>query len=240
MLDLLLFLVTAWAATAAGRACLHLLRLGDGPTRLERNLFGLALGLGALAYGMLLLGLAHGLYRPAGYGLLVLLLALGFSQHPLMARELQDAFKRGVRLPRWGWAAVLVFALLAFIPLVGVWTPPTAALEWDSLSYHLADPKMYLQAHRLYYLPWESHFQLRLHRRDVVPVRADGWRRAAGEMLPLHLRARHLPRPCMPSARATCRRASGWRRRASSPPRRSCCGKPARPTRTSPAPSSAR
>ena len=34
MLDLLLFLVTAWAATAAGRAGLRLLRLEDGPTRL--------------------------------------------------------------------------------------------------------------------------------------------------------------------------------------------------------------
>ena len=157
MLDLLLFLVTAWAATAAGRAALQGLRLSDGPTRLERNLFGLALGLGGLAYGMLLLGLAGGLYRPAGFGLLLLLLALGSRQHPLMARELQDAFKGGIHLSPWGWAAVLVFALLAFIPMVGVWTPPTAALEWDSLSYHLADPKMYLQAHRFLYLPWESH-----------------------------------------------------------------------------------
>jgi len=157
VLDLLLFLVTAWAATAAGRAALHLLGLGNGPTRLERNLFGLALGLGGLAYGMLLLGLVGGLYRPAGLGLLLLLLAIGFRQHPIMARELRDAFRRGIRLPPWGWAAVLVFLLLAFIPLVGVWTPPTAGLEWDSLSYHLADPKMYLQAHRLYYLPWESH-----------------------------------------------------------------------------------
>ena len=69
MLDLLLFLITAWAATAAGRTVLRLLRLGDGPTRLERNLFGLALGLGMLAYGMLALGLLGGLYRPAGIGL---------------------------------------------------------------------------------------------------------------------------------------------------------------------------
>ena len=168
MLDLLLFLVTAWAATAAGRAGLRLLRLEDGPTRLERNLFGLALGLGMLAYGMLALGLVGGLYRPAGIGLLLLLAVLGFRQHPAMARELLDTFRPGIRLPPWGWAVAVLFLLLALIPLVGVWTPPVLALrsvpfsrefytEWDSISYHLADPKLYLQAHRIYYIPWESH-----------------------------------------------------------------------------------
>ena len=168
MLDLLLFLVTAWAATAAGRAGLRLLRLEDGPTRLERNLFGLALGLGMLAYGMLALGLVGGLYRPAGVGLLLLLAGLGFRQHPAMARELQDTFRPGIRLPPWGWAVAVLFLMLVLIPLVGVWTPPVLALrsvpfsrefytEWDSISYHLADPKLYLQAHRIYYIPWESH-----------------------------------------------------------------------------------
>ena len=157
MLDILLFLVTAWAATAAGRAALGLRRLGDGPTRLERNLFGLALGLGMLAYGMLALGLLGGLYRPAGLGLLLLLLVVGVRQQAVMAREIRDVFRRGVHLPPWGWAVAALFLLLALIPLIGVWTPPSASLEWDSLSYHLADPKLYLQAHRIYYIPWESH-----------------------------------------------------------------------------------
>ena len=168
MLDLLLFLVTAWAATAAGRNVLRLLRLDDGPARLERNLFGLALGLGMLAYAMLALGLLGGLYRPAGIGLLLLLLLVGFQQNQAMAQELQDTARRGLRLSPWGWALAALFLLLALIPLVGVWTPPVLALrsvpfsrefytEWDSLSYHLADPKLYLQAHRIYYLPWESH-----------------------------------------------------------------------------------
>ncbi len=157
MLDLLLFLLTVWAATAAGRTVLHLLRLDDGLARLERSLFSLALGLGMLAYGMLALGLLGGLYRPAGVGLLLLLLAVGGRQHQMMAREVQDTFRRGVRVSPWGWAVTVLFLLLALIPLVGVWTPPSASLEWDSLSYHLADPKLYFQAHRIYYIPWESH-----------------------------------------------------------------------------------
>jgi len=163
LLDLSLFLLTAWAATAAGRAILHLLRLDNGPTRLERNLFGLALGLGLLSYGMLTLGLLGGLSRPAGFCLLLLLGVSGFQQHRAMALELRDAFRHGIRLSPWGWGTVLVFFLLALIPLVGVFTPPVIALgdigytEWDSIAYHLADPKLYLQAHRIYYLPWESH-----------------------------------------------------------------------------------
>jgi hypothetical protein len=106
---------------------------------------------------MLALGLLGGLYPPAGFCLLLLLVVIGFRQHRAMALELRDAFLHGVHLSSWGWGVTLLFFLLALIPLVGVWTPPSASLEWDSLSYHLADPKMYLQAHRIYYIPWESH-----------------------------------------------------------------------------------
>lgn len=157
MLDLLLFLLTAWAATAAGRTLLRGLRLPDDATVLERNLLGYALGLGLLAYGMLVLGLAHGLYPAAGYGLLLALAALGVGQFGTMARELRVAVKGGLRLSPLGWGTAVLFTVFAALSLLGVWTPPTLAREWDSLSYHLADPKLYLQAHRIYPLPWESH-----------------------------------------------------------------------------------
>lgn len=162
MLDLLLFLVTAWAATAAGRTLLRALRLPEDATYLERNLCGLALGLGLLAYGMLALGLARALYPPAGWCLLLALGAAGAREWGAMAREIGAAARRAARLTWAGRGLALLFALLAAIPLVGVWTPPvvglgTAYTEWDSLSYHLADPKIYLGAHRIFYLPWESH-----------------------------------------------------------------------------------
>ena len=157
MLDLLLFLITAWAATAAGRTLLRGLRLPDDATRLERTLFGYALGLGLLAYGTLALGLGHSLYRPAGYALLLVLAGVGAREHRAMAQELRAAIRGGVRLSPLGWGMVTLFAALTAIPMIGVWTPPTLTREWDSLSYHLADPKLYLQAHRIYPLPWESH-----------------------------------------------------------------------------------
>ena len=163
MPELLLFLATAWILTAAGRTVLQLLRLPDTATRLERNLCGYALGLGLLAYSMLSLGLLALLYTAAGWGLLLVLLGLGASQNRTMALEGWEAIRGGIHLSPIGWATFVLFAALAVIPQFGVWTPPVQALgsafytEWDSLAYHLADPKLYLAAHRIYYLPWESH-----------------------------------------------------------------------------------
>jgi len=122
---------------------------------LERNLIGFALGLSLLAAEMLALGLAGGLYRPAGFGAAALLLAAGFRQHGFMAAEFRDWIGR-IRLTGWGWASVAVFGVFALTALIGCYAPPTL-LEWDSLAYHLADPKLYLQAHRLFYIPWEDH-----------------------------------------------------------------------------------
>ncbi|MDQ2800989.1 MAG: hypothetical protein M3Y13_15255 [Armatimonadota bacterium] len=163
MLDILLFLAVAWILTAAGRTLLSALGASDGLSGLERSLFSLALGLGLLAYAMLALGVADGLYPLAGWLLLAGLAALGAKSHGRMGREIGVCLRRGVRLTPWGWTIAVLFLLLAIIPFVGVWAPPIVGAgrfgytEWDSLSYHLADPKIYLLAHRIYYLPWESH-----------------------------------------------------------------------------------
>ena len=156
MLDLLLFLITAWAAVAAGRTVLGVLGFGGDTPRLERNLIGFALGLGLLALLMLALGLAGGLSHLLGFLPLVILLAAGGRQHAPMATEGRD-WAKTVRLTGWGWLLTLLFAAFALVSFVGCFAPPTTALEWDSIAYHLADPKMYLQAHRLIYLPWEDH-----------------------------------------------------------------------------------
>ena len=156
MLDFLLFLITAWAAAAAGRTLLGLLGFHAETPRLERNLIGFALGLGLLAALMLALGLLGGLYRPLGLIPPALLLAMGGRQHVLMALELRDWIKT-VRVAGWGWVLTILFLAFALVSLIGCFAPPTTALEWDSIAYHLADPKMYLSAHRIKYIPWEDH-----------------------------------------------------------------------------------
>lgn len=152
----LLFPIIAWAVTAAGATLARCLPGMAGASRLERGLVAFALGLGLLAYGMLALGLLGGLYASWAFVLLLVLTALGGRSHVRMARALRARLRRGVHLPAWGWGIAGVFLAFALTSAVGVLTLPTP-LEWDSLAYHLADPKIYIQAHRISYLPWESH-----------------------------------------------------------------------------------
>jgi hypothetical protein len=156
MLTFLLFLLIAWLMTAAGRSLVAWLRLPNDATLLERTLIGFAVGLGLLAYGMLLLGLAGGFYPGAAVGLLAVLLLLGGREHGRMVTQIRARFARGFSLTPLGWGAAVVFLLLVVVALSGVYAPPTL-IEWDSVAYHLADPKLYVQAHRIYYLPWEDH-----------------------------------------------------------------------------------
>ena len=155
LLDLLLFLLTAWASAAAGRTLLARLGFRSETPRLDRTLIGFALGLGLLAALMLALGLADGLYRPLGFVPLALLLAIGGRQHLEMASDLRDWVKT-IKIAGWGWVLAILFVAFGLVSLIGCFAPPTE-LEWDSIAYHLADPKMYLQAHRILYIPWEDH-----------------------------------------------------------------------------------
>jgi len=82
LLDLLIFLVTVWGATAAGRSLLRILRLSEDASFLERNLFGFALGLGLLAYAMLALGLLLGVAWLATMGWTSVRKALPSRIHP--------------------------------------------------------------------------------------------------------------------------------------------------------------
>ncbi len=156
MSALLLFLTTAWGLTAAGRQLAGWLRLPEWATGLERNLIGFALGLGVFAYAMMLLGLAHGFYPAAAATLLVALYLVGVREHGRMLGQLRARLASGFSSAPSGWAAAALFALFSLVALSGVYAPPTLT-EWDSVAYHLADPKLYAQAHRIYDLPWEDH-----------------------------------------------------------------------------------
>ncbi len=152
----LLFLPIAWILTAAGRQVAAWLRLPEDASTLERNLIGFAVGVGLLAYGMLLLGLVGAFMLLPALGLLLLLLLLGAREHAGLARSIRTRAPALRDLRGWAVGAAVTFLLFALVALSGVYAPPTL-IEWDSLAYHLADPKIYIQAHRIVYLPWEDH-----------------------------------------------------------------------------------
>jgi len=152
--DILAILALGFVAFAVGRACLR--GLGIQPqTTTEDLALGAGLGLGILAYAVLVLALLGVLRTWAVAGLLVLFTAAGARQVPGAARDLARAV-RNWRPGFWGGILIAVTLIAAATALVGALAPPSSA-EWDSLSYHLAAPKVYLRHHRIVYLPYDHH-----------------------------------------------------------------------------------
>ena len=166
---LLYFLLIAWVLVGAGRSVAALLRLPASAAILERNLIGYAIGLVLFSYGMLAIGLAGGLYPAAALGLVGVLLLVGVAQYPSMAREALSTLATCFHPQRLVWLMMAVLAFFSVVSLVGCFAPPvfgmrvlqsspfSAYVDYDSIAYHLADPKLYIQAHRIYPIYWEHH-----------------------------------------------------------------------------------
>jgi hypothetical protein len=58
------------------------------------------------------------------------------------------------------WLFIIPLKICAILALIGVLAPPDLATEWDSLAYHLAVPKMWMQAGHITYVPFihQSNF----------------------------------------------------------------------------------
>jgi len=119
--------------------------LGESP--IERIAFSFGVGFGALSGLVLVAGLL-GLMSNRVAGILALLVLAGALIQPAraMARDLRDALPRrwpDERLARITFAFVGLMLAMAFLWAL---TPPTA---WDSLTYHLNGPKLYLEQGRI-------------------------------------------------------------------------------------------
>ncbi|MCC6441869.1 MAG: glycosyltransferase family 39 protein [Armatimonadetes bacterium] len=168
LLSLLWLLPIGLIASGAGIACLRLIHVPVNSTA-ERVLFGLPLGLGILAYGILALGLAGQLSSGPVAAWLAILAAIALLQtRPGPALPQAHAAPAGVAvapahpLPRdkgiipWRVGGLACGAFLLFCLGIGTLAPPSGN-EWDSLSYHLAVPKIYLGQHAIRYIPFIHH-----------------------------------------------------------------------------------
>jgi hypothetical protein len=152
----LLIVPILWSAVAFGSRINRIAGADPaGSLTIERRLFGMATGLVLLAYAILILGLLGLLVVWPILACCVIEAVVGWDEHARMLREITGAFGNG-RLGVLQICAAAFFLVFAAAALFGCFTPP-ASVEWDSLSYHLADPKIYLANHRIVYLPWESH-----------------------------------------------------------------------------------
>jgi hypothetical protein len=120
--------------------------------------------------------------------------------------------------------------------LIAALAPPGGA-EWDALSYHLTVPKAYLREARVFYVPYDHHsnfpFLLQMLYTLMLGVKSVGGAKLChwlcGVLLTLSVYT--FARRQHPGANG---KRLGRSPRFSSPRRRSCSGKPASPTSTSP------
>ncbi len=148
MLGVILFL-----SLLAGRRILGCLRV-QTCSSLEEAVFAIALGLGALSIIMLVLGLCGGLYTGVAYGLLALG-ALILVPGSLRRRSSGFSPVGGTGDGRVAWdpmsiGLACVLGIAAFIYLPAVFSPP---LNYDSLTYHIGIPKLFVHHHRVFNVP---------------------------------------------------------------------------------------
>ena len=147
----------AWLAGQLALASIGVAAVLD---RLERSVFGLAVGLNVLSLYALAVGLAGLLQQRWVFVTPLMLLAAGFGwlmlrrdrQGPLAGQvEVPHGGRdlRGANDPRWRWLLVGALPFAAVIVLSGM-LPPWA---YDVREYHLQAPKEWFQKGRIDFLP---------------------------------------------------------------------------------------
>jgi 4-amino-4-deoxy-L-arabinose transferase-like glycosyltransferase len=137
--------VLGWLAcllVAAGLG--HILAGRLPPTvPLERLIFSVTLGLAAISFLTLALGLVGLLYR--GLFIVLLLVASGalWPQYRPLLADCWPVFREAPR-PRFEKALLLYLAFALLVTFLWALAPPYA---WDSLVYHLHYPELYAQSH---------------------------------------------------------------------------------------------
>ncbi len=124
-------------------------------THLDRHeAFGLAglLGLGLVGTASVVLGLIPGFLKPA----LMIIGGLVTIGGLAVLVKVRGLIERPARPAGWGVPAAAILGFLLLIPLLGVLSPSTA-MDWDSLAYHLAVPKLWLGQNHVYYISTIHH-----------------------------------------------------------------------------------
>lgn len=160
MIAILLAALALGIASGFGRFLLSFLKNWE-PNPSERFAYAGALGLGVAGYGVYLLG-TLGLLGKAHIALWWLLLGgIGFKGALANLKDLAagvrilftegDSRERALRL-----AMLAVLIALGCVTALAAFLAPTG-MQWDSVAYHLADPKAFLEQGKIASLPTEHH-----------------------------------------------------------------------------------
>jgi hypothetical protein len=120
-------------------------------------------GLGMLSVGIMLLGMAGLFYRVVWVPLIVVLAAIGiavlFRSYRQAGAAIGERVRRFVGRHRLFsvWAVLLLLLSASTVVWIALTYAAMPPYEWDEISYHMALPAMYVQAHRLIYVPTIVH-----------------------------------------------------------------------------------
>lgn len=109
----------------------------------EQEAYGVAglVGLGSIGTATIALGLIPGFLKPA----MMIVAGAVFIFAGLALKKHGKGLIAAAKPEGLGWAGVAAISLMAFFPAVASQVPSTQ-LDWDSLAYHLAVPKLWLEA----------------------------------------------------------------------------------------------
>jgi hypothetical protein len=155
--NLALLLMIIVISSFAGRRLLNLLG-AKSSSFLEEFVFSAGLGLGLFTYAILALALLGVLHAWLVW-LMLVMLGIALSQdmwHSAgsVGRRLGGLFAAGFSVKNRA-ADILLISLVSVYLLVNLIGALAPEVETDALVYHLYVPKVYIQNHRLVYIPYE-------------------------------------------------------------------------------------
>lgn len=133
---------------------------------LEEMSLSFGLGLGILSILVLLIGFAKGLNRFCLYSVLLMLCIISIREIKYFFRIFKSSFSERFskeiisQLPyisAFNKFLIISIGLTIFLAFTGALAPP---LNYDTLSYHLAFPKLYVRAGRIFFIPHNMYSNL--------------------------------------------------------------------------------
>jgi 4-amino-4-deoxy-L-arabinose transferase-like glycosyltransferase len=152
--------VILFLAAGLGSLLIKPFKLNDW-TFIERTVFGLPLGLAAIAYGVFFLGLAGWIKPIHLICWLVIITVISFKHSCIYSEEAIFTF-RGFKTTWLDFSIIKkvffsVGVLALLLALFQAFTPPW---DYDGLAYHLQGPRLFLEAGRIIPIPenWFTYY----------------------------------------------------------------------------------
>jgi len=155
MIELFYFIFVVLVAIALGQRILRLIGV-KFDSNLLNFIFSFPLGLAILAYVIFFIGIIGLLYKSIFISILLLLFILlikDIIKIILILFQSTKNIKKIIKKLRFNFFTILVLFLSLFVVLNFIisFSPPW---NYDVLAYHLAVPKIYIENHKIIYIPY--------------------------------------------------------------------------------------